>query len=117
LARSLSRVSSELLLLAMKHRSSIHILFASRFYTLEFNPLVGLCSLKLGKILPHLNEFQSALSCLRESAEVLKVTHGDMSRVMIDHVRPLLAETQILLEESQRIVLPAPTDEDEEEAA
>lgn len=34
---------------------------------------------------------------------------------MIDFVRPLLAETQILLEESQRIVMPVATDEDEEE--
>lgn len=101
---------------AMKIRSSTDLYRSpSRYYTSEFNPLVGLCSLKLGKILPHLNEFQNALTRLRESSDILKVTHGDMSRVMIDFVRPLLAETQILLEQSQRIVMPESTESDEEE--
>jgi hypothetical protein len=100
----------------MKLRSSTDLYCSpSRYYTSEFNPLVGLCSLKLGKILPHLNEFQNALTRLRESSDILKVTHGDMSRVMIDFVRPLLAETQILLEQSQRIVMPESTESDEEE--
>lgn len=91
--------------------------FLFRHYTSQFNPLVGIAELKLGKIYPHLNEFQTALSHLREAGDVLKVTHGDQSKHMRDFVRPLLAETQFLLEESQRIQKPdSDEDEDEEEA-
>ena len=46
---------------------------------------------------------------------MLKITHGDQSRIMRDFVRPLLRETQILLEESQRIKMPPPSEEPEEE--
>lgn len=47
--------------------------FIIRFYTSNFNPLVGIAQLKLGKILPHINEFQSALSHIREAGDILKV--------------------------------------------
>jgi hypothetical protein len=77
--------------------------------------LVGIAQLKLGKIYPHLNEFQTALRHTREAGEVLKVTHGDQSRHMRDFVRPLLAETQCMLEQSQRIQRPPSDDEEEEE--
>ncbi|CAG9810288.1 unnamed protein product [Chironomus riparius] len=87
------------------------------FYTSPLNPLVGIDHLKLGKIYPHLNEFQTAIHHIREAGDVLKFTHGDQSRVMRDFVRPLLRETQIMLEESQRIKMPPPSEEEEEEAA
>ena len=87
--------------------------FIFREYTSTYNPLVGIAELKIGKIYPHLNEFQTALTHLRDAGDIIKVTHGDQSRVMRDFVRPLLAETQILLEESQRVV-PTVDDEDEE---
>lgn len=72
--------------------------------------------MKLGKIYPLLNEFQTAIHHLREAGDVLKVTHGDQSKHMRDFVRPLLTETQLMLEESQRIKRPPSDDEDEEEA-
>lgn len=87
-----------------------------RYYTSNYNPLVGIAQLKLGKILPHLNEFQTAINHLREAGDILKVTNGDQSRVMRDYVRPLLADTQQLLEESQRIAAPPSDDEEDEEA-
>lgn len=46
---------------------------------------------------------------------MLKVTHGDQMRHMRDFVRPLLRDTQILLEESQRMKLPPPAEDSEEE--
>lgn len=88
-----------------------------RYHTSPLNPLVGIDNLKLGKIYPHLNEFQTAIHHIREAGEVLKITHGDQSRLMRDFVRPLLRETQIMLEESQRIKLPPPSEEDEEAEA
>jgi hypothetical protein len=89
--------------------------FSSSYFTSPFNPLIGVDQLKLGKILPHLSQFQTALHHIREAGDVLRVTHGDQSRHMRDFVRPLMRDTQILLEESQRIRLPPPTDDDEEE--
>jgi hypothetical protein len=85
------------------------------FYTSPLNPLVGIDHLKLGKIYPHLNEFQTAIHHIREAGDVLKLTHGDQSRIMRDFVRPLLRETQIMLEESQRIKMPPPSEEEEVE--
>ena len=69
----------------------------------------------MGKIYPHLNEFQTAIHHIREAGDVLKITHGDQSRLMRDFVRPLLRETQIMLEESQRIKMPPPSEEEEED--
>lgn len=63
-----------------------------------------------------MNEFQAALHHLREAGDVLRVSHGDQSKHMRDFVRPLTAETQLLLEESQRIKVTAEEDEEEEEA-
>lgn len=92
--------------------------FTCRSYSSNYNPLAGLAELKLGKILPHLNEFQQSLHHIREAGDILKVTHGDQSRVMRDFVRPLLADSQAMLEESQRVTRPPPSDdEDEEEEA
>lgn len=85
-----------------------------RHYTSKFNPLAGLVHLKLGKIYPHINKFPEALSELREAGDILKVTHGDQSRIM-RCVRELLAQTQALYEESQRMAYVAPDDDDEEE--
>jgi hypothetical protein len=86
------------------------------YYTSPLNPLVGIDHLKLGKIYPHLNEFQKAIHHIREAGDVLKLTHGDQSRLMRDLVRPLLRETQIMLEESQKMAKPADDEEEEEEA-
>jgi hypothetical protein len=69
----------------------------------------------LGKIYPHLNEFQTALHHIREAGDVLRITHGDQSHLMRDFVRPLQRDTQLMLEESQRIKAPPPVDDDEEE--
>lgn len=91
-------------------------LFYFRYYTSDFNPLVGIAHLKLGKIYPLLNEFQTALHHLREAGDCLKVTHGDQSKHMRDFVRPLLVQTQLSLEESQRIRAPVVDDEEDEEA-
>lgn len=44
----------------------------------------------------------------------LQVTTGDQSRIMRDFVRPLLADTQQMLEISQRVVRPPSDDEDED---
>lgn len=104
-----------LILILIRNKSWPSKFFFFRYYTSEFNPLVGIAQLKIGKIYPHLNEFQSAIHHIREAGDVLKVTHGDQSRHMRDFVRPLLAETQFLLEESQRIQRPPSDDEDEEE--
>lgn len=49
------------------------LLFIIRFYTSNYNPLVGIAQLKLGKILPHVNEFQSAINHIREAGDILKV--------------------------------------------
>lgn len=70
--------------------------------------------MKLGKIYPHLNEFQEALSHIREAGDILKVTHGDQSRIM-RCVRELLSQTQALYEESQRMAYVPPQSDDEEE--
>lgn len=87
-----------------------------RYFTSQFNPLAGLVHLKLGKIYPHINQFQESLSHIREAGDILKVTHGDQSRVM-RCVRELLAQTQALYEESQRMAYVAPVDDEEEEEA
>lgn len=87
-----------------------------RHYTSQFNPLAGLVHLKLGKIYPHLNEFQEALSHIREAGDILKVTHGDQSRIM-RCVRELTQQTQALHEASQRMAYVPADDEDEEEEA
>lgn len=89
--------------------------FIFRYYTSDYNPLIGIAQLKLGKIYPNLNEFQTAISHLREAGDVLKITHGDQSKVCREFVRPLLAETQQMLEQSQRVVAPVDDDEEEDE--
>jgi hypothetical protein len=101
------------IIVARTHK--LHTLSIFSHYTSPLNPLVGIDHLKLGKIYPHLNEFQTAIHHIREAGDVLKLTHGDQSRMMRDFVRPLLRETQIMLEESQKINLPPVDDEDEEE--
>lgn len=88
-----------------------------RHYTSEYNPLIGIDLLKLGKILPHLNEFQAAIRHIRDAEDVLKVTHGEQSKVVREFVKPLLIDAQHLLEESQRIAHPPSDHEDEEEEA
>lgn len=95
-----------------------HFLFIFRFYTTELNPLIGLAELKLGKICATnaVSDFRTSLRHLREAGDVLKITHGDQSRVMNDYVRPLTVESQHLLDESQRVTAPVFDDEDEEEA-
>lgn len=93
----------------------IHIIF-HRYYTSQFNPLAGLVHLKLGKIYPHLNDFQTALSHIRDAGEILKVTHGDQSRVM-RCVRELLQQTQVMYEDSQRMKFVPPAEDEEEEEA
>lgn len=85
-----------------------------RFYTSEYNPLIGIDLLKLGKILPHVNEFQSAITHIRNAGDVLKVTHGEQSKVVTDFVKPLLIDAQRMLEESQRIIIPPSADDEEE---
>jgi hypothetical protein len=61
-----------------------------------------------------LDEFQTALSHIREASDILKVTHGDQSRVM-RCVRELLQQTQSMYEDSQRMKFVPPADDDEEE--
>lgn len=92
--------------------------FIFRFYTTELNPLIGLAELKLGKICATnaVSDFRSSLRHLREAGDVLKITHGEQSRVMNDFVRPLTVESQHLLDESQRVKAPVFDDEEEEEA-
>lgn len=88
-----------------------------RFYTSEYNPLIGIDLLKLGKILPHLNEFQAAISRIRDAGDVLKITHGEQSKICREFVKPLLIDAQQMLEESQRVNRPPSDDEEEEEEA
>ena len=43
-------------------------------FTFEYNPLIGLIHLKIGKILMHLEEFESALDELKAASKILKVS-------------------------------------------
>jgi hypothetical protein len=53
-----------------------------RKHTFQFNPLIGLAYLKLGKINLYLENFGDATHNAREAIDILKVTHGEESAMI-----------------------------------
>lgn len=69
---------------------------------MKFNPLLGLVNLKLGKIQLLLENLPSALTYLKEAAEILKITHGEHSKYVKSHLTPVLADAQKRYNYAQR---------------
>lgn len=89
-----------------------------RKFTFPNNPLLGIIQLKLGKINLYLDQLQLAIHHLREAADVLKISHGERSRLIRDKLNPLLVEAQKKLVEAQRLKVEqdaAAEDEDEDD--
>lgn len=87
-------------------------------FTFPNNPLLGIIQLKLGKINLYLEQYQLAIHHLREAADVLKISHGEHSRLIKDKLNPLMVDAQRKLVEAQRLKAEqdaAAEDEDEDE--
>lgn len=59
--------------------------FSNRKHTLEYNPLIGLIYMKIGKIQKHLQNYSDAIDNLKAAGEVLKITHGEESALYKEH--------------------------------
>ncbi|EDW06155.1 histone-lysine N-methyltransferase SMYD3 [Drosophila mojavensis] len=60
----------------------------------EWNPLLGLLQLKLGKIELYERNYKQALQHLQEAQRILNVTHGRDHRLLLEQLRPLMLQAK-----------------------
>lgn len=74
--------------------SNFHFLFSihNRKYNGDFNPLVGLLHMKMGKIQLFKGQPKQALHNLNRASDILKVTHGEEHYLYRKELVPLLIQ-------------------------
>ena len=70
-------------------------LFLRKYYG-DFNPLLGLLYMKLGKIELYYNQIKEAKHNLILSESIIKITHGNDSNLYKNELLPLLIEATTL---------------------
>ncbi|KAM8720971.1 hypothetical protein ACLKA7_006932 [Drosophila subpalustris] len=60
----------------------------------EWNPLLGLLHLKLGKIQLYERSYKQAVHHLQEAQRILNVTHGRDHRLLLEQLRPLMLQAR-----------------------
>ena len=75
------------------------ILFISLFqmlhnskYNGDFNPLLGLLHMKVGKIQLFINQPKEALHNLNKASDIIKITHGEDHNLYRNELVPLLIQ-------------------------
>lgn len=63
-----------------------------RKYNGDFNPLLGLLHMKVGKIQLFNGDLKEALHNLNKSSDILKVTHGEEHNLYKKELVPLLIQ-------------------------
>lgn len=63
-----------------------------RKYNGDFNPLLGLLHLKVGKIQLFKNNPKDALHNLNKASDILKITHGEDHKLYRNELVPLLIQ-------------------------
>lgn len=64
-------------------------------YCGEFNPLLGLIYMKLGKILLLRNQRKEALHNLQKASDIIKISHGQQHSLYQSHLVPLLMDASV----------------------
>lgn len=75
---------------SLKHEFSPHNPF--RKYNGDFNPLVGLLHMKVGKIQLFKGQSKQALHNLNRASDILKVTHGEEHNLYRRELVPMLIQ-------------------------
>lgn len=66
--------------------------FISSKYFGEWNPLLGILYLKLGKLQLNAELFEDSAKNLKQAEKILKVTHGIDHPIMNEHLRPMMMQ-------------------------
>lgn len=75
------------------HRKmQLHCRFHFSKYNGDFNPLLGLLHMKVGKIQLFKNSSRDALHNLNRASDILKITHGEDHNLYRNELVPLLIQ-------------------------
>lgn len=61
----------------------------------DYNPLIGLLYMKIGKMLLYLDNVREANKYLTDSLAVIRVTHGENHPLYTEHLVQLLMESKL----------------------
>lgn len=70
---------------------------SSRKYNGDFNPLLGLLYMKVGKIQLFKQQCKEALHNLNKASDILRVTHGDDHKLYRTELVPMLIQAAVEL--------------------
>lgn len=83
----------------MIYIAKVNTLFFYRKYNGDFNPLLGLLYMKVGKIQLFKGQSKEALHNLNKASEILKITHGEDHHLYRVELVPMLIQAAAELPE------------------